>query len=170
VGFSLRKFLAGFDVRAPELDALGVVQRPLADHLGHEEIGQVLDLVRRQGGGRIEHVQLPRLEVGGLEAEAAAVAIGEFVEGRHAGPGPPAFDGLDQGLPVERASAQVGAVRHLAVHLVAVARPAVAGLTMGLLVEQPHAGGDVRRIGALRLRQRRAGQHAGQHQQNADRK
>ena len=106
---------------------------------------------RAAAGSRADRASAAaRLQVGLLEAVAAAVAVGELVERRHAGARPPAFDGHDQGLAVERGLAQVGAVRHLAVHLAAVAGPAVTGLAIALLLEQPHAVRDVGGIGRLR--------------------
>src|SRR5262245_44126838 len=47
----VRKFLAGFDVRAEELDAGGVVHRPLADDLGEQKVGNLFDFPWLQRGG-----------------------------------------------------------------------------------------------------------------------
>jgi hypothetical protein len=75
--------------------------------------------------------------------------VGELVEGRHASSGPPALDRHDQITAVELGLAQIRAVGHLAVHLAAVARPAMARLAISLLQEESHALGDVGRVGSL---------------------
>src|SRR5215475_11487564 len=41
------QLLADLDFGAPEVDARSTVDRPLADHLGEQEVGKPLDLVRR---------------------------------------------------------------------------------------------------------------------------
>src|SRR5262249_12733556 len=82
------------------------------------------------------------------------VAVGQAIKGRHAGAGSTAFDGLDNNLAVERNLAQVRPIRHLAVHFAAIARPAMAGLAVGLLQEQLATRGDVLR--GLRERARAA--------------
>src|SRR6267142_538994 len=137
------ELLTSLHLGAPELDARRMVDRPLADHLGEQKVGQPLDLVRRQRCGRVGHLETARAQIGKLEAETAPVAISEAIESRHAGAGPAAFDGHDQNLAVERDFPQVRPVRHLAVHLAAIARPAVAGLTVALLQEQLAARRDI---------------------------
>src|SRR5258708_5669408 len=133
----LRKFRAGLGFLAPILHALLVVHRALGDDLGKHEIRDVLDFPVLQGGRRIRHALAGLSQIGLLEAVAAAVAVGELVERRHAGSGQAAFDGHDQGGAVEAGFAQIGAVRHLRIHLAAVAGPAVAGLAVALLPEPP---------------------------------
>src|SRR6185295_17444473 len=141
----LLQFLARLDIGAPEVNARRMVDRPLANHLGEQEVGQPLDLVGRQRRWRIGHLETARAQVGLLEAEAASVTVGQAIEGRHAGAGPAAFDGLDQNLAVERDLPQVRPVGHLAVHLAAIGRPAMTGLAVALLQKELAAGGDVLR-------------------------
>ena len=111
------------------------------------------------GGSR--EFEAARLQIGQLQATAPPVAVGEFVEGRHPGAGPAAFDSHRQGLAVDGQRAQVGAVRHLVVHLAAVARPAVTCLTIAFLHEDAHAFCDI-------LRRLRAGWRKGPEQQTDD--
>src|SRR5262249_61672227 len=68
-----------------------------------------------------------------------------------------ALDRLRQPRPIESRFAQVGTVRHLAVHLAAVGRPAMARLTVAFLQIQPHPLGDVTRVGGRRLQPGRVG-------------
>src|SRR5215467_15572646 len=87
-GFSprlLRKLAARLGLLSPILHALFVVHRALADDLGEHEIGDVLDFPVLQGGRRIRHALARLSQVGLLKAVAAAVAVGELVERRHAG-------------------------------------------------------------------------------------
>src|SRR5215468_10050010 len=93
--YLLRKLRAGLRLLSPILHALFVVHRSLADDLGEHEIGDVVNFPILQGGRRIRHA-LPGLsQVGLLEAVAAAVAVCELVERRHASAGQAAFDGHD---------------------------------------------------------------------------
>src|SRR4029450_8611855 len=65
---------------------------------------------------------------------------------------PPAFDGCPNPGPAESRLPKVRAVRHLAVHLAAIRRPAVTRLTIALLQVQPHPFRHVGRIRYLRVR------------------
>src|SRR5262249_5642866 len=145
----LRKLRAGLGLLAPILHALRVVHRAFADDLGEHEIRDVLDFPVLQGGRWVGHAVAGLPQIGLLEAVATAVAIGELVERRHAGAGQAAFDGHDQGGAVEAGFAQIGAVRHLRIHLAAVAGPAMAGLAVALLPEQTGALGNVARVRGL---------------------
>src|ERR1700710_85106 len=78
----LRELAAGFDVRAPIIDALGAIHRALADDFREHEVGDGVDLARLQCRRRIGHLQLGRSDVGLLEAVAAPVAVSELVERR----------------------------------------------------------------------------------------
>src|SRR5271154_4972980 len=93
----LRELAAGLGLAAPELDALGMVHRALADHLGEHEIGDELDFPVLQGFRRVAHALAGLCEVGFLEAVAAAIAVRELVERRHSGAGQAALDSHDQG-------------------------------------------------------------------------
>jgi hypothetical protein len=150
------KFFARLDVGSPELDAGGMVHRPLANDLGEEEVGDLLDLARLQRGGRIGHRGAELLQVSLLHPIASAIAVCETIEGGHRLAGYAAFDRHDQLGAIQLRRAQVGAVRHLAVHLAAVGSPPVTRLAVGLLPVDPQACGDVfwRR---RRLRARRRG-------------
>src|SRR5882672_5988516 len=145
----LREFPAGLGLLAPILHALLVVHRAFADDLGKHEIRNELDLPVLEGGRRIRHALADLSQIGLLEAVAAAVAVCELVERRHAGSGQAAFDGHDQGGAVEAGFAQIGAVRHLRIHLAAVAGPAMAGLAVALLPKQTGALGNVAGIRGL---------------------
>src|SRR5215475_15589519 len=127
-----RKFAAGFDFRAPEFDAFGVVHGALIHDFREQEIRDRLDLTHLQGRRRVRHPLSRRSQIGLLEPVASTIAIREPVEGRHATSWPSAFDDHDQVLPIELRLSQVGAIRHLGVHLAAIARPAMARLAVGL--------------------------------------
>ena len=122
-----------------------MVYRALADDLGLRKstMYPISRFCSVSGGsatsGRIS-------EIGGLDAVASAVRVSEFVEGRHAGTGQPAFDGHHDGVTIEVGFAQIGPVRHLAVHLAAVPCPAMACLTIRLLAKQPRAFRDIARV------------------------
>ena len=119
-------------------------------------------LARLQRGGRVGQLEALPPQVGLRPPQAAVVAVGEAVEGGHAaGPGRAALDHEDELLAAEPALAQIGPVRHLVVHLAAVARPAVARLAVRLLAVDPHARADAG-LGRLRLRQRGGARQARQ--------
>ena len=127
---------------------------PLPIDLGEQEVGEQLDLSRLERRRGIGQLQPEPLQIRHLHVGAAAVAVGEPVERRHALAGPSALDGADDAVAIEPGRAQVGPVGHLAVHLAAIAGPAVTRLTVALLPENPHAGGDVFAAGRRRLRAR----------------
>ena len=101
---------------------------------------------------------------------AAAVAVGEPVERRHAAPGPAALDGDDDAGAAEPRRPQVRAVRHLRVHLAAVGRPAVARLAVRLLPVDPHAFRDILRVRGRRLALPAAGRRRAAPEQNCHRR
>src|SRR6266849_6480612 len=64
----LREFPAGLGFLSPKLDALFVVHRALADHLGEHEISDELDLAVLQGRRRVGHALAGLSQIGLLEA------------------------------------------------------------------------------------------------------
>src|SRR5439155_5016796 len=100
------ELLARVHVRTPVLDALGPIHRTLAHHLREQEVDHQLDLARLERGRRVRH---RRLEIRLLQT-AAAVAVGEPIECRHAGSRTAALDRLNQPGPIEARLPQVRSV------------------------------------------------------------
>src|SRR5215831_19467707 len=86
--FLFRKFAAGFDLRAPEFDAFGVVHRALLHDLCEEEIRDLLNLAHLQGRRRVWHPLSRRPQIGLLEPVTSSVAVGKTVKRWHAGSRP----------------------------------------------------------------------------------
>ena len=108
---------------------------------------RLFDLAVLQRGGRIGQRGVHALQVGLFEVVAAAVRVGELVEGRHHLARHAALDREDQFGAIELRRPQVGAIGHLAVHFAAIGRPPVTRLAISFLLEQPPAFREIARIG-----------------------
>jgi hypothetical protein len=90
------------------------------------------DLARLQRRRRIrEATEFRERSLG--HAVAAAVAVGKAIERGHRLARHAALDRDDQLLAIELRRPQIGAVRHLRIHLAAVRRPAMARLAIALV-------------------------------------
>src|SRR5215471_10674365 len=100
----------------------------------------------------MRHPVSRRPQIGLLEPVAATIAVSEPVEGWHARSGPSTFDDHDQILTVQRCFAQVGAIRHLGIHLATIARPAMAGLAACANATEPESRASIAAVPATSAR------------------
>src|SRR6185295_2670771 len=108
-----------------------------------------------------------RSQVGLLLAVASPVTVSKLVEGRHLRVETPTLDDRDQPSAVEFGVAQIGAIGHLAVGLVAVTGPAMTRLAVAFLLKKSHAIGNVGGVeGLLLLSLRSRGKECQSHERD----